>query len=223
MRQLLIALKQSLYDHQLSIWRHGYIKLTAMILNSSTYGVYFMISHFKKSVLFSLVLLALLSANVKANTRIAILDFELSDVTLAPGIPAEIERTGAIKAMLEAELKKAGYIIIPIDLAAQHQANAGFGYLFNHNDVAAALARKAGAEYVLVGRLHKPSFLFAYLMGHLIKANDGGLIENYVVETKGGESRLTLKAVETLTSKIDYNLDKSYSPPPPVSKSVYKP
>jgi hypothetical protein len=60
-------------------------------------------------------------------------------------------------------------------------------------------------------------------MGHLIKTNDGGLIENYVVETKGGERRLTLKAVETLTSKIDYNLDKSYSPPPPISKSVYKP
>jgi hypothetical protein len=182
-----------------------------------------MISHLKKFVLFSLVLLALSSTNVRASTRIAILDFELSDVTLAPGIPAEIERTAAIKAMLEGELKKAGYVIIDINLATQHRANAGFGYLFNHNDVAAELARQAGADYVLVGRLHKPSFLFAYLMGHLIKANDGGLIENYVVETKGGERKLTLKAVETLTEKIDYNLDKSYSPPAPVSKPIFKP
>jgi len=194
-----------------------------MILNLITVREYFMSSHLKKSVLLSLVLLTLLSINVRANTRIAILDFELSDVTLAPGIPVEIERTASIKAMLEGELKSAGYIIINIDLAAQHQANAGFGYLFNHNDVAAELARQAGADYVLVGRLHKPSFLFAYLMGHLIKAKDGGLIENYVVETKGGERKLTLKAVETLTSKIDYNLDKSYSPPPPSSKSAYKP
>ncbi len=194
-----------------------------MILNLITVCEYFMSSHLKKSVLLSLVLFTLLSINARANTRIAILDFELSDVTLAPGIPAEIERTAAIKAMLEGELKKAGYIIIAIDLAAQHQANAGFGYLFNHNDVAAELARQAGADYVLVGRLHKPSFLFAYLMGHLIKAKDGGLIENYVVETKGGERKLTLKAVETLTSKIDYNLDKSYSPPPPAVKTTYKP
>jgi hypothetical protein len=181
-----------------------------------------MISHLKTSLL-SFIFLSLLSVNVLANTRIAILDFELSDVTLAPGIPAEIKRTAAIKTMLEGELKKAGYIIIPINLANQHQANAGFGYLFNHNDVAAELARRAGADYVLVGRLHKPSYLFAYLMGHLINANDGGLIENYVVETKGGETKLTLKAVETLTSKIDYNLDKSYSPPAPSSKSAYKP
>jgi hypothetical protein len=41
------------------------------------------------------------------------------------------------------------------------------------------------------------------------------LIENYVVETKGGDKKLTLKAVETLTSKIDKNLDNIYTTPPP--------
>jgi len=166
--------------------------------------------------LFGAIFLCLFSVGVCAETSIAILDFELSDVTLAPGIPAEIERTASIKAMLEGELKRAGYKIIAVDLAAQHEANGGFGYLFNHNDVAAELANKAGADYVLVGRLHKPSFLFAYLMGHLIKTHDGGLIENYVVETKGGDKKLTLKAVETLASKIDKNLDNRYTPPPPV-------
>jgi len=169
---------------------------------------------------FGVIFLSLFSAGVCAETSIAILDFELSDVTLAPGIPAEIERTARIKAMLEGELKGAGYKIIAVDLSAQHEANGGFGYLFNHNDVAAELANKAGADYVLVGRLHKPSFLFAYLMGHLIKTNDGGLIENYVVETKGGDKKLTLKAVETLASKIDENLDNIYTPPPPV-KTVH--
>jgi hypothetical protein len=158
----------------------------------------------------------LFSVGACAKTSIAILDFELSDVTLAPGIPAEIERTASIKAMLESELKSAGYKIITVDMDAQHEANGGFGYLFNHNDVAAELANKAGADFVLVGRLHKPSFLFAYLMGHLIKTDNGGLIENYVVETKGGDKKLTLKAVETLAAKIDENLDNRYTPPPPV-------
>ncbi len=167
--------------------------------------------------LFSVIFLCLLSVSVYAETSIAILDFELSDVTLAPRIPAEIERTASIKAMLESELKRAGYKIIAVDLNAQHEANGGFGYLFDHNDIAADLAKKAGADYVLVGRLHKPSFLFAYLMGHLIKTNGGGLIENYVVETKGGDKKLTLKAVETFASNIDKNLDNIYTPPPPVS------
>lgn len=54
--------------------------------------------------------------------------------------------------MLESES-----IIIPIQLDAQQHATSGFGYLFDHDDIAAELARKVGADYILVGRLHKPS------------------------------------------------------------------
>ena len=163
------------------------------------------------------ILLCLTSAKGIAETRIAILDFELKDLTLAPGIPAEIKRTASIKTLLEGELKKAGYTLIAINLAAQQQANAGFGYLFDHDDVAAELGKQFGADYILVGRLHKPSFLFAYLMGHLIKVSNGQAIGEYISETKGGDQKLTLKAVESLTVKIDSALDNRYTPPPPSS------
>jgi hypothetical protein len=164
------------------------------------------------------IVFCLISTHLCAETKIAILDFELNDVTLAPRIPAEIERTASIKGMLEGELKKADYKIISIDLSKQQQANAGFGYLFDHNDVAAALAKKAGADYVLVGRLHKPSFLFAYIIGHLVNAKNGALLGNYTVETKGGDKKLTLKAVETFADNIDNDLDNKYTPPAPVSR-----
>ncbi|WP_432648893.1 DUF2380 domain-containing protein [Methylomarinum roseum] len=168
--------------------------------------------------LFGVFFLCLFSVGVFAETSIAILDFELKDLTLAPRIPAEIERTAGIKAMLEGELKRAGYKIVSVDLDAQHEANAGFGYLFDHSDIAAELAKKAGAEYVLVGRLHKPSFLFAYIMGHLVRVSDGQLIGNYISETKGGAKKLTLKGVESLAVKIDKDLDNIYTPPPPSRK-----
>ena len=113
------------------------------------------------------------------------------------------------------QLKRAGYKIIAVDLDAQREANGGLGYLFDHNDIAAELAKKAGAEYVLVGRLHKPSFLFAYIMGHLVRVSDGQLIGNYISETKGGDKKLTLKGVESLAVKIDKDLDNIYTPPPP--------
>lgn len=169
--------------------------------------------------LFCVLFLCLFSVGVFAETSIAILDFELKDLTLAPGIPAEIERTAGIKAMLEGELKKAGYKIVSIDLNIQREANGGFGYLFDHSDIAADLAKKAGAEYILVGRLHKPSFLFAYIMGHLVRVSDGQLIGNYISETKGGDKKLTLKGVESLSVKIDKDLDNIYTPPPP-SKTI---
>jgi hypothetical protein len=162
-----------------------------------------------------LLLLALSITQAYAETSIAILDFELNDLTLKPGIAAEINRTSSLKPLLEKELKSAGYRIISIDLAAQHKANSGFGYLFDHDDVAAKLAKTAEADYVLVGRLHKPSFLFAYIMGHLIRVKDGRLIGNYISETKGGDEKLTLKGIESLAVKIDKDLDNRYIPQPP--------
>ena len=151
--------------------------------------------------LFGVLFLCLSSVGAFAETSIAILDFDLNDQTLIPRTPDEIQRTASIKPMLEGELKRAGYKII--------------GYLFDHNDTAAELANKAGSDYILVGRLHKPSFLFAYIMGHLVRAKDGQLIGNYISETKGGDKKLTLKGVEDLAVKIDKDLDKTYTPPPP--------
>lgn len=163
------------------------------------------------------LLISLLMATAQADTRIAVLDFELRDMTMAPGIPAEVKRTAAIKSMLSGELAKAGYTLVDISLAAQQRANAGFGYLFEHPDAAAELAKAAGAEYVVVGRLHKASFLFAYIMAHLVRVADGALLGNYSIETKGGETKLTFKAVETLTVNIDQDLNQSYMLAAPVA------
>lgn len=153
--------------------------------------------------------------SVQAASRIAILDFELNDLTLAPGIPKELQRTASLKGLLEGELSRAGYAIVKIDSQIQQQANAGFGYLFEHSDLAAELAKPVNADYILVGRLHKPSFLFAYILGHLVRVSDGRLIGNYIIETKGGEQKLSHKAIESLTVKIDQDLDKRYTLPKP--------
>ena len=156
-----------------------------------------------------------MSYGVLAETKIAILEFELKDLTMVPRTPAEIKRTASIKPLLEGELKKANYVIISIDPKSQKFANSGVGYLFDHHDVAAKLGRQFSADYVLVGRLHKPSFLFAYLMGHLIRVSDAKLIGDFISEAKGPNQKLTIKAVESLTVKIDKTLDNRYSPPPP--------
>jgi len=86
---------------------------------------------------------------------------------------------------------------------AQTQATAGFGYLFDHHDIAAQLAQQYGADYVIVGRLHKPSFLFVYLMAHLIDVKQQRLIADYLSEVKGGEKKLTRKGVESLVVKVN--------------------
>ena len=139
----------------------------------------------------------------------AILDFELNDLTLSPNNPDELERTASIKPLLNETLKtKYGYQIVEVNSESQKNANEGFGYLFDHHDVAAELGRDAGAEWVIVGRVHKASFLFVYLMAHVVNAETGQLAGDLIVEIKGPQKKLTIKGVESLAEKIAESIQR---------------
>ncbi|PUA17679.1 DUF2380 domain-containing protein [Glaciimonas sp. PCH181] len=142
---------------------------------------------------------------------IAILDFELNDLTLNltanPVNPEEVDRTASIKALLQKALEaKGGYKIIDIDLKTQEKANAAFGYLYDHNDVAAELGQSVGADWIVVGRIHKASFLFVYLKAQLINTKTKQLVEIYSVEIKGQQKKITPKGVNRLAQQISETL-----------------
>lgn len=151
---------------------------------------------------------------------IAVLEFELKDLTMKPGVAAEIKRTASIKPLLERELGSAGYQIINIPISDQKEADSGVGYLFDHPDIVAMLGKKFSADYVLVGRLHKPSFLFAYVMGDLVRVSDARLVGKFISESKDPNMDLTIKAVESLTVKIDDILEHRYTPPQPLRSTL---
>jgi hypothetical protein len=143
-----------------------------------------------------------------ADTSIAVLDFELNDVTPFPGPPEEVARTASIRALVEQALTaQGGFRIVPISSDAASRANLGFGYLYDHPDAAAELGRQAGADWILVGRLHKPSFLFAYLMGRLVGAHTGRVAANLVVEAKGQTQPVTERGAARLADQIGRTLN----------------
>lgn len=59
-------------------------------------------------------------------------------------------------------------------------------------------------------------------MGHLVKADNGQLLGSYTVESKGGDKKLTRKAVETFADKMDADLDNVYTQPAPVRQAGTK-
>ncbi|MGH8474190.1 MAG: DUF2380 domain-containing protein [Methylococcales bacterium] len=143
-----------------------------------------------------------------ADTRVAILEFELKDLTLSPLIQEEKERAASIKSMLQQVLKAKGdYELINIDSEVQHRANQGTGYLFDHHDVVAELGQQFGADFVVMGRVHKASHLFVYFLVHLVDVKTQRLVGDYVVEVKGPQNKLTLKGVESLVEQIDKTLE----------------
>lgn len=168
-------------------------------------------SHLTRSV-FGLLLL--LSFPVSADTRVAVLNFDLNDLTLLPRTPEELERTASVAPLLRAALaKKYGYELVSIDPAMQAETDVSFGYLFKRPELASELGRRVQVDWVAVGRVHKPSFLFAYLKVRLVNVRAQRLIGDYVVEIKGYLKKLTERGVASLAEQIDQTIEKWRSSP----------
>lgn len=147
--------------------------------------------------------MTLLGNAVQAAPRIAILNFELNDLTSLPNTEQEQLRTASLRPLLEQALAQAGgYEIIAISSAAQAQANASFGYLFRFDELAAKLGAQADADWVLVGQHSKPSFLFSYLIAHLINVKTQKQVAEYALELKGNHEKVTQRSVKALAGKI---------------------
>jgi hypothetical protein len=140
--------------------------------------------------------------NRSTGNAIAVLDFELNDLTLDPNNSAERKRTASIRPMLEEALVAHGFSTVAVDSAAQSAADKGAGYLFDHSDEAASLGRQVGADRVVVGRVHKASFLFVYLKAHVVNVHTAKQVADLVVEVKGPQQALTRRGVEALAQQI---------------------
>lgn len=151
----------------------------------------------------------LLLSSADAAPRIAILAFELNDITSLPNTPQEQLRTASMQPMLEQAISGLGaYEIIHIKPEAQLAANSSFGYLFRFNDVAAQLGERYGADWIIVSQHSKPSFLFSYLLSHVINVKTQTLAAGYAVELKGNHEKVTQRGVRSLANKIHVLLDK---------------
>lgn len=176
-------------------WRARYDNRRVMLLRSIVFGFAILIA--------GQIAAASEGQAPTAQTTIAILDFELHDLTLTPGIAAERERTASIGPMLRQTLKtEYGFELVTIDSDTQNAADKGSGYLFEHHDAAAELGREAASDWVVVGRVHKASFLFVYFKALVIDTKTQRPIANLTVEVKGTQKRLTKKGVETLAEQI---------------------
>ena len=160
-------------------------------------------NHLASALIIS-VLLPLSGNPVFAAQRIAILAFELNDITSLPNTPQEQVRTASIQPLLEAAIKQVGdsYEIIPINSQNQAVANGSFGNLFRFHDLAAKLGAQANADWIIVGQHSKPSFLFSYLRVHVINVKFQKLAASIDIELKGNHETVTQHGVKLLTQKI---------------------
>lgn len=152
--------------------------------------------------------LLLFSPLATSATGIAVLDFELNDLTLNPNVVEETERTATLRPLLVEQLTDHHNItVIANPASARIEADKGQGYLFDRPALVAKIGREIGVDWIVSGRLHKASYLFVYLKAQLIKAQSGQIAADFVVEIKGPQKKLTQKGIESLAQQINAALE----------------
>ncbi|WP_231590836.1 DUF2380 domain-containing protein [Grimontia sp. AD028] len=145
----------------------------------------------------------LFSVSVCASGRLAVLDFELSDLTQVDDNSKEVERTASLAPMLRDALANThGYTSVAIPSEAYKNANQGFGYLFDHADATAQLGQAIEADWVVISRLHKPSFLFSYLISQIVNVKTGLAYPELIVEIKGQQEEMNRRGIDKMAGKI---------------------
>jgi hypothetical protein len=143
------------------------------------------------------------SAESAAQRTIAVLDFELRDLTLEAGSPEARAQAQAVGPLLRKSLAASADLrVIELPPGEQASADRAEGYLFDHADAAAELAQRHGADWIAVCRLHKPSPLFSYLIVRLVETKPRRPAGEFVVEIKGRFEETAARGAARLAEQI---------------------
>ena len=74
--------------------------------------------------------------------------------------------------------------------------------IFRFNDLAAKLGKQFGADWIIVSQHSKPSFLFSYLIAHVINIKNQTQTARYDIELKGNHEKVTQRGVKALADKV---------------------
>lgn len=159
----------------------------------------------------ALALLAVIALSVDhafgKDESIAVLDFEVHDLTMNPAVEQEQQRAATLRPLLqEALAEKHGYNIVEVDVEVQKSSDKGVGYLYDKPALAADLGKDVGADWVIVGRVHKATYLFVYFKALIVDVKSGKLVSEQLIEVKGPQRKFTGKGVEALSILIDRDL-----------------
>jgi len=152
---------------------------------------------------------------VWADSSIAVTDFELLNLTLKLTDPQKVADIDAqdqknmdmINTLLKNGLSNMdGFTMIAISNETRDDADKSIGYLFDCASCSAELGRNNDADYIIIGRLHKPTYLFSYLIARVFDTKTNKLVKEYRSEVKGTPNKSIPGAVGLLLHKINKDI-----------------
>ncbi|HEY7681837.1 MAG TPA: DUF2380 domain-containing protein [Gemmatimonadales bacterium] len=154
--------------------------------------------------------------------KVAVLSIDLNNLHKTEPDTALLGRIRRLANALRTRLAGAcGYEVVAFDSQAEAAAHLTDEYFYEHPDVAAALAGRAGADWVVIPRLNRASAWASDLQAHVVRVRDAALINNRIVEFKGLElgpelaERLIERGAAWMADQISQVLEHSQHPAAP--------
>lgn len=151
--------------------------------------------------------------------RVAVTSIDLNNYFNAAPDTSLASRLQRLAAGLRRVLASAcGYEVVALDPASEATAHATLGYFYAHPDVAAGLAGRAGAEWVVIPRVNRASPWVADLQAHVVRVRDTLLASNRIVEMKGLEldaglaDRLIPRGAAWMADQVSQVIERAADP-----------
>lgn len=120
--------------------------------------------------------------------RIAVLSIDLNNLHKTEPDSSLAGRIRNLQVALRDRLAShCGYQVVSVDSSLESAAHLTSEYFYQHPEVAAEVARRSGADWVVVPRLNRASAWAADLQAHLVRVRDSVVVSNRIVELKGME------------------------------------
>ena len=156
--------------------------------------------------------------------KVVVLTIDLNNVHKTEPDTSFAGRLARLGEALRTRLGTCGYEVVLVDPVAEAAAHATEGYFYDHPDVAASLAARVGADWVVIPRLNRASAWAADLQAHVVRVSDTTVVSNRIVEFKGLEltpelaARLTERGSAWMADQLAQAIEYAQSAGGPVER-----
>lgn len=142
--------------------------------------------------------------------KVAVIAFELNDMTGIPNAKEELERVELLSSKFVENLKAKGINVVPQGSKVKDEIDRHSPtYLYDNIETAIELNKDSDADYLLVGVAFKPTYLFVYPRLIMVDVKQHKVVMSKVaqLESSWSDQNTTIRTAEKMAQMVKERVD----------------